>query len=490
MSTHNVTNRIAQLSPEKRDLLLKKLLEKRTPSSVPNAEQGLVTGPMPLLPPVYQVLMMMDRYALNLHHFNSAILVQVQQALDPDLALSVVQTFLQHHDALRLRLTQTSEGWQQFIVELGEQAPFTTYDLSMHTEAEQQQAIEHTSAELQTSLNVTDGPIFRIAYFYLGPEQPGRLLLIVHHLASDVYSLRILLEDFVTAYQQVQQGLPIQLPAKTTSVIARAKRMLAYAQTSLVQAELPYWLSRPYADVLPVRVDNEAGRHARPAARQVDAYLTVEETQALLNATYSQGGETAVRDTLLSAFAQVFTRWCGTRTLMFAMNHHGREPLFDDVDVSRTVGWLSVHPGILLQLPESEQFVEIVQSVTTQMQAVPSQGLGYELLRYASRDTAVAQQLMNLPIPSVTFNYIGQRFQSQVSSFFTPASESFGEESCLPNVWKSDIHFFRIDILNDRLHVYWLYSESAYHHETIEMLTGQFLELLRQFAGVSARGEE
>jgi len=88
-------------------------------------------------------------------------------------------------------------------------------DLSALPETEQTEVIETTSTQLQASLNLC-GPLVQVALFNLGNRKPS-CLLVIHHLAVDGVSWRILLEDLQTAYQQIEGSCSIQLPAKTTS---------------------------------------------------------------------------------------------------------------------------------------------------------------------------------------------------------------------------------------------------------------------------------
>ena len=53
--------------------------------------------------------------------------------------------------------------------------------------------IERICNLYQRSLNIKKGPIFKVVYFDLG-DQDGRILIIVHHLAIDGVSWRIILE--------------------------------------------------------------------------------------------------------------------------------------------------------------------------------------------------------------------------------------------------------------------------------------------------------
>ena len=50
---------------------------------------------------------------------------------------------------------------------------------------------------------------------------------------------------------------------------------------------------------------------------------------------------TQINDVLLTALGRAWAKWTGSRTLYTNLEGHGRENLFEDVDVSRTVGWFT-----------------------------------------------------------------------------------------------------------------------------------------------------
>ena len=106
---------------------------------------------------------------------------------------------------------------------------FSWVDLSATTPKRQQAAIEAQAAALQASLDLSRGPLLRVAYLNLGPRAPGQLLIVVHHLAIDGVSWGILLEDLQTTYQQLARREPVRLPRKTTSFREWANRLVEYA---------------------------------------------------------------------------------------------------------------------------------------------------------------------------------------------------------------------------------------------------------------------
>ena len=87
-------------------------------------------------------------------------------------------------------------------------------DLSTLPQLQQAAAITAAAAEAQASMNLEQGPLMRVLWIDLGAHQRGRLLWVIHHLAVDGVSWRILLEDLETAYGQACAGAPLRLPAK------------------------------------------------------------------------------------------------------------------------------------------------------------------------------------------------------------------------------------------------------------------------------------
>src|SRR5213078_2268437 len=114
---------------------------------------------------------------------------------------------------------------------------------------------EAAASDLHLGLDLARGPLIRVAWFDLGTGRSGRLMVIVHHLVADGYSWQIILADLMAAYQQLLQGQPVRLPAKTTSYKQWAERLVAYARESEFRHEREYWLAPPLTLVKPLPID-------------------------------------------------------------------------------------------------------------------------------------------------------------------------------------------------------------------------------------------
>jgi amino acid adenylation domain-containing protein/non-ribosomal peptide synthase protein (TIGR01720 family) len=440
------------------------------------AEQGIVTGPAPLGPVQHWFF---EQNLTDPQHWNHAILLTVAERLDPARLEAAMQSLLAHHDALRMRFVQTGSGWEQFNAGVGQEALVSHDDLSALSAEDQRRSIEARSVAMQTSLDLHSGPLVRVVLFDLGPDTPGRLLILIHHLVVDGVAWRILLEDLMTAYRQLSQGQDVQLPAKTTSFQHWTRRLAEYAQSAALRDELPFWLAPARAEAAPLPLDNPENRaqNTEAEARTVSISLTNEETRALL--TEAQGAyRTEINDLLLTALLESVSRWSGGRTLLLDLEGHGRESLFDDVDLSRTAGWFtSIFPVLLERAPErGHPLRDAVKSVKEQLRAIPRRGVGYGLLRYLSGDAAA---LAALPRAELSFNYLGQFDQVlHESSPFGPAPESVGPPHGPRNArrYLLEVNAF---ISGGRLQLDWAYSETIHHRDTIERLAADYAATLR-----------
>lgn len=438
------------------------------------AEQGIITGVMPLTPIQHWFW---EQNLPEPHHFNQSILLKVSSKLKPELLKQVVQQLLVHHDALRLR-SNALPG--QHAIAPVDDIPFEVINLSDISASHQPEAIVQAATEIQASLNLANGPIIRVVLFKLGEDSPDRLFLVIHHLAVDGISWRILLEDIKSAYQQGEQGETIQLPPKTTSFQDWAYRLIEYAQSPTVLKELDYWKQQYISDVTPMPVDFPDGKENNTVAssKTVSVSLSVEQTRVLLQEVPS-AYNTQINDVLLTALAQSWATWTGASGLLVELEGHGREQLWEDVDWSRTVGWFTSRFPLMLQLGETvNQPGEALKSIKEQLRNVPSKGIGYGILRYLSPDMTVREQLKNQIQPEVSFNYLGQFDSLQSESIFLGFAQEDTGFIQSPSGKRSYLLELNGLVVEGKFQLDWTYSENIHKETTVEHLANDFIKAL------------
>ncbi len=435
-------------------------------------EQGLVQGPVPLTP-IQQAFFDWDLPAP--HHYNQTLLLSTRRPLEPALLARALEVVLAHHDALRLRFIH-GERWQQHNAP--DSPPVLTHvDLSGLPREGQVAALEAIAAAMQPSLDLAAGPLLRVALFELGNDQPQRLLLMFHHLAVDGVSWRILMEDLSAAYTQLAANQPAALPAKTTSFQGWAERLLAYAQSAELEVEREHWLRPARVSSARLPRDHAEGANTVASARIVRVALGQEETGALLTAV-PQAYHTQINDVLLTALAQAAHGWTGVPRLLVELEGHGREDLFADVDLSRTVGWFTTVFPVLLDLSGAQGPGAALQAVKEQLRQVPNRGIGYGVLRYLSPDPALRESLRSLPEPDIKFNYLGQVDQVVGDAgLFDGAAELSGPTRD-PRGRREHLLEVTAVVGGGRLWLEWIYSEAIHERATIAALAERYLAAL------------
>src|SRR6185369_15405549 len=425
---------------------------------VAQAEQGLVTGAVPLTP--------IQRWFFNAdpvepHHFNLPLLLTVSADLGPSLLASAVRQLALHHDALRLRFRRTAAGWEQAIAGVEGLPRLIHLDLSGLPAGRRAPALEAAAAALQSSLDLEHGPLLRAVFFALESGEPGRLLLAVHHLVVDGVSWRILLEDLEMASRQLAAGEPVRLPAKTTSFKEWAERLQGRGLSAAPRRRS----SRLPVDVPPgVQPVNTMA-----VARSHVVALDEGETRSLLSevpAAY----RTRINDVLLTALALACTRWSGESSLLVDLEGHGRqEEAFPGVDLSRTVGWLTAIDPVLLDVGVSRADAGDVGDVGALLKRVKEQLRGF----------SAGEGGTDLPEPEIGFNYLGQLdLVLPAASAFGPARESAGPAVSRRAV-RPHLLVINASVAEGRLRTSWAYSSAVHRPATIERLAAGYQEALR-----------
>jgi non-ribosomal peptide synthase protein (TIGR01720 family) len=415
--------------------------------------------------------------------------------VDLDVLQQAVRHVLEHHDALRLRFVREGSVWRQENVSLLPSAlPIDLINLSEVPSEEQDRAFEIHATKLQTSFHLDQPPLLRVAWFDLG-DRPGRLLVLGHRLVVDALSWSIVIQDLLSAYQQLKGGQPVQLPLQTTSFRRWAEQLAEHARSAELSQEMDYWLDVGRASVACVPVDHPGGQNTRDSADSLMVELNSKQTQALLQ-TVPQAYQVQVQDVLLTALVQGMERWTADRSLLLTLQGHGREEVFAGFNPSRTVGNLACSYPVLLELQDAVGSRQAVRTIREQLQRVPNGGIGYGLLRYLRNDPTVQKQLQTLSEPQVIFHYIdhtvtqratapvqgrqGQRRpQGRQQNAGTPlaTNQRYGPTMSREGPRPALLEI-QANASSGRLRVQWTWSSNLHDRSTIETVAQGFLQAL------------
>ncbi|MFF2951680.1 amino acid adenylation domain-containing protein [Kitasatospora sp. NPDC057965] len=343
--------------------------------------------------------------------------------LDLPRLAAVLQALVDHHDVLRSRLAARADG--RWVLHSGPVGSVRVAEHLLRVDADGLDAAglraltARQAAAARRRLDPRAGVMLQAVWLDAGAHEPGRLLLVLHHLVVDGVSWRILLPDLRAAGEAVLADRPVLLAPVGTSVRRWAELLAEEADDPHRLAELPAWQS--LLSDTPALLPAAAGP-SRGTGRLV-LTLPPESTAPLLTAAPG-AFHTGVQEVLLAAFGIALEEWRRRRAphgapdggVLVAVENHGRqEDLAEGVDLSRTVGWFtSVQPVRLAAGPLAWPSVEnagpelaaAVVRIREQLADLPGDGLGHGLLRRLNPRTA--PELAALPAPQVAFNYLGR----------------------------------------------------------------------------------
>jgi amino acid adenylation domain-containing protein/non-ribosomal peptide synthase protein (TIGR01720 family)/FkbM family methyltransferase len=361
--------------------------------SVNNAEQGALAGDSPLLP-VQQWYF--DNAPSDVHHFNQSVLLAIDKSVTHEQLQQVITHLTDHHDALRfIYQHNNNNSWSQTY---GTYKPqLFSEDVSGHSDMAA--LIAQKSNQHQRSLSLEKGELVRAVLFNIpASEADNRLLLVIHHLAVDGVSWRILLQDMEELLSLVQKGQMLSLGAKGCSYREWSNALQQYGATAKLQAQKTYWqdIVQQFAPF-----EKEQITESTPRMGRFVAQLSTARTRQLLQGV-SKAYRSEINDILLSALGATLCAWSGRRKVVVGLEGHGREEIVKDIDTSRTVGWFTSMYPVLLEAAEDSS--ALVRTTKEHLRQVPQKGIGYGVLKYICKE----ENLQGQQPWEVVFNYLGQ----------------------------------------------------------------------------------
>ncbi|MBP2365508.1 non-ribosomal peptide synthetase [Pseudonocardia parietis] len=457
--------REAGLELRPRDLLARRSLAAlavaATPTAAPepDAPADDPTGPAPA-PPIVRGLLDPNPDPATIAGYAQWTALRIDTPLDTDDLTAAVGALLERHDALRLRCgpARDSSGGSGAAPERGaEPVPGHPEAGAVPATAELEvlpaDAVDAARVVRETVTGpLTDDRVTSLAEFLAGeldpagadlvrvllartgPGEPDRLLIVVHHLAADGVSWRVLLPDLHRACRAAAAGAA-PTPTRAGASWRRHATLLAeQGREGTHRDELPYWRSALAASA---RIGDRPLDPRRDTVGTADhdvTALTPAETAALverLPAAYRAG----VDEVLLAALALALRVVAGQAdAVTVSTEGHGREST--GADLAGTVGWFTVEHPVRLPLdavsdPDALRDAlaggpaagRLLRAVKEAARAVPGDGSGYGVLRHL--DPHTRDELGTAAPPDVLLNYLGRFAASPGEGWRMPAGSAF-----------------------------------------------------------------
>lgn len=423
--------------------------------------QGIVK-----LTPIQKWFFEMDMH--NKNHYNQSILLKFDQEIDEDRLQSAFHRLIHHHDALRMMFEYKPDGiiqsygsWEQKChilskIEFGIREPTMEEVLKQFS-------------QLQEKMNIESGQMIQMGYLNT-INNKHFVFITAHHLVIDGISWRILLEDLEAFYHgedhviktdsyqkwsdRLHQFAGIEQNLEDTEYFKR----LSGTETGHITGE---WTDlddlEKYADTYSVTIKDQ---------KQIDFLL------GDIHKVY----HTRINDILLVALILAVYKWSGIQALRIDVEGHGREDLFDDIDISRTIGWFtSIYP-VLLEIEDDADIKSCICHIKETLRGIPDYGIAYNCFKYLKQNEA----LNKIAKADILFNYLGvfKEDTKKVSSFqivdFPHYRNRNGENK------RNYLLEINALISSGGLQIDWTYGSKQFVKNDIQNLAQQYIESINE----------
>jgi amino acid adenylation domain-containing protein/non-ribosomal peptide synthase protein (TIGR01720 family) len=434
------------------------------------ADQSVLSGETGLLPIQSWFF---DTNHENKSHYNQSVLLQLNKEITAGQLSEAIEKLSLHHDALRLRFFKQNEIWKQTYSDQSAKLSSIILDESANQDFEQ--SITNVCESFQKSIDLDSGILTQFVMIETLKEQThNRLFIVVHHLLIDGVSWRILLADLELILNDLRSQSSTHLGKKSSSYREWFQALKHYSVSERLQSQVAYW-KNANLKFIPFSTDFIAPYKSKVKdTSSVNITLPQDYTDKLIHGI-SKVYHTEINDFLIAALAKSLQNWSGQSLISIGMEGHGREPISENIDTSRTVGWFTSQFPLLLNLEDINNEANLLVSVKEQLRQIPDKGLGYGVLKYVNQlDVLAGHQPWD-----ILFNYLGQLDNTLSDGNSILAAHEFkgkgiGEENFINS--KLSVN---ASISAGQLRLRWTYSSLDFEEATVLKIAENYLKILR-----------
>ena len=294
-----------------------------------------------------------------------------------------------------------------------------------------------------------------------------KLFIVAHHFIIDGVSWRIFIEDLSRVYRSLVDHVAPGLPSKTAPVSQWSNFLQEYGDVGVTHRDIEYWQAVEHHEFeLPQDFTTKKGDWIAENTRYEHVTIDEENTTYLLKHSHDVY-QADVPILLSTALAMAIQEWTGQGLVKLEVENHGRH--FNDIDLSRTIGWFAAMYPVILTV-SSDSIGDSIKLIKEQLRSVPSHGTGYGVL-------ASIGKLPFQTLREVRLNYLGQFDTDLVNEWFSYSSRYHGADTHALNPVSSKL-VLDILVIKGQLQVQMAYNMKAYRQSTLLKFSHLFKQSL------------
>ncbi len=465
MSTASIDDRLKNLSPAKRALLVKKMRDEATSrQQVSRISRHAARASSPLSF-AQQRLWFLDQLEPGKSYYNVSFAMKFECLLDLPALEASLNEIVRRHEVLRATFTTLAgEPVQVITPELRFQLSAT--DLSqLPEEARQLRIRDLASIEAQKPFNLSTGPLLRLLLLRTG-EQEHFLLPTFHHIVCDGWSVGVFADELRTLYEAFAGGLPSPLPELPIQYADYTLWQRERLQGELLLQQVSYW-KRQLQDAPPVlELPTDFPRTANQEVRSGYHAITLPRSLSDSIKQLSRQEDVTLFMTLLAAFKLLLSRYSGQQDIIVGSSIANRTR----AEIEGLIGFFVNTLVLRTDFSGQPSFRQLLQRVkTVAMDAYAHQDLPFEKL---VEELQPERSLGHTPLFQVMFALQNQPRLSQQQASIGITSLDFDGGAA-----KFDLTFVLTDT-DHGLRARMEYNAALFRPETIQQMMESFQTLL------------
>ena len=389
------------------------------------------------------------------------------------------------HEGLRIQIIGEAEQRREIIAAADTFNGFEYKDLSLASDNE----LATTIADFQASTDLSQAMV-KFLYCDLGEQRQDQLVVVMHHLAVEQYSMGIVINDFMMALNACLNGQVPDINRIGHRFSEWISGMNDWLHTDEAAQNMRFWQQKQARKTTTLPTDYTFNHQLNTigALNSYDVTLSVEQTAQLQQVAKQLGYQEF--DLILAAVARVLTQWSGNDTFCYELVTTGREH-FDNMDLSGVVGWLNDYVPVFVEVNPNSQGVELVQQVSAAVKACTRHGKGFSQLKYNSAEVLPQYDISALYEPEFAINYIPRSLDHREPAVDTDTGNvpqqplEVIRRDVLIGEQREAIHKLALQIAtaDEQLVLSWYFGQAVYQPQTIERLAGACVDGLVALMG-------
>ncbi|HYG60618.1 MAG TPA: amino acid adenylation domain-containing protein, partial [Symbiobacteriaceae bacterium] len=210
-----------------------------------------------------QRLWFLDQLEPNSPRYNIPCVARLKGPLQLEPLQEALQTIVNRHESLRARFVST-EGAPVQIIDEEVRFPLHQQEVAGRTPEEQQTALERLiHQEVNRPFQLGHERLLRATLLRLHPQEHV-LILNMHHIISDEWSLKVLFQELATLYQGRVEGRPAQLPELPIQYGDYARWQQQWLQSPGFARQLQFWVDQLHGHPPTLELPTDRPRRSSP----------------------------------------------------------------------------------------------------------------------------------------------------------------------------------------------------------------------------------